>query len=208
MKLATALAQVGDAALSVVAPSIARSRSDQPRHTVEIDEAPFQVRRYAPMLVAEVTVAGERSDAADKGFRALADYIFANKREGPEIAMTTPVIQAAEGADALMTVSGGGTAAGRYTVRFMMPHEWTKETLPAPSNPDVSIHTVPERVMAVATFSGRATDETVRAQAEALKRFMERRDLRHDGTVEYAYYDPPFTPPPLRRNELLMGVAG
>lgn len=207
MKLATALAQVGDAALSVLAPSVARSRSDQPRHEVLLDEKPFQLRGYEPMLVAEVTVTGDRQNAADSGFRALADYIFANKREGPDIAMTTPVLQAPAGADPLMTVSGGGTAAGRYTVRFMMPHAWTEETLPDPANPDIAIHTIPAREMAVVTFAGRATDETVREQSERLREFIGRQNLRATGAIEYAYYDPPFTPPPLRRNEVMMGVC-
>ena len=206
MKLTTAIAQLGDAALSVVAPSVARSRTEQPRHDVLISEEPFQLRRYAPMLVAEITVAGDRSDAANTAFRPLADYIFATRREGPEIAMTTPVTQAAEGADPMMTVSGGGTAAGRYTVRFAMPREWTEDTLPAPTDPNIAIRGIPAREMAVVTFSGRATDEAVRDRAEELRGFMKRHDLIGDGTVEYAYYDPPMTPPPLRRNEVMMGV--
>ena len=208
MKFTTVLEQIADAALSVVAPKVARQRSDQPRYEVLHDEEPFQLRAYEPMLVAKVTVEGERNEAADAAFKRLADYIFATNREGEEIAMTTPVSQVPAGADALMTVSGAGTYAGRYTVRFMMPHEWTEDTLPAPTDEGIEIETVPARRIAVVTFAGRATDETVRERAEALDGFVERRGLTRDGTVEYAYYDPPWTPPPLRRNEVMFGVEG
>ena len=206
--LSAVLGQAADAVLSVVAPAVARGRTEQPAHAVLVDEPPFQLRRYAPSLVAEVTVTGDRDAATDRGFRPLADYIFAKGRKGDAIAMTTPVQQAALGADAAATVGGAGTAAGRYQVRFHMPAKWTAETLPAPADPDIAIRTVPERALAVVTFSGRATDEAVRREAERLRGFMERRGLQGNGTVEYAYYDPPWTPPPLRRNEVMMGVRG
>ena len=207
MKLTTVLEQVADAALSVVAPSVARERSEQPRHEVLIDEEPFQLRRYEPMLVASVTVSGDRRDAADEAFKQLASYIFATDREGDDIAMTTPVTQAARGADPMVTMAGAGTAAGRYEVRFMMPSKWTEATLPKPTNPDIAIHEVPAREMAVVTFAGRAVDEVVREEGERLKGFVDRHGLSATGAVEYAYYDPPFTPPPLRRNEVMMEVT-
>ena len=208
MKITTALEQVVDAALHVVAPSYARERTEQPPFDVLAEDGPFQHRRYAPMLVASVTVTGERNDATDEAFGQLAAYIFASDREGEEIAMTTPVTQAVRGNDPMVTLAGGGVEAGGYTVRFTMPAEWTPETLPAPANPNIVIETLPEREMAVITFSGRATDEAVREQAEALNGYIERHSLMPDGTVEYAYYDPPFTPPPGRRNEVMMGVIG
>ena len=207
MKITTALEQVVDAALHVVAPGYARERTEQPAHEVLIDEEPFQLRRYAPQLVATVTVTGDRDKATDEAFGQLASFIFATDREGEEIDMTTPVTQAVRGADPMVTMSGSGTAAGRYAVRFIMPAKWTRETLPKPSNPDISIEELPARKMAVATFSGRATDEAVREHGEKLRGFMERHGLQGDGTLEYAYYDPPFTPPPLRRNEVMMGVS-
>ena len=208
MKITTALEQVVDAALHVVAPSYARGRTEQPAHEVLIDDEPFQLRRYAPMLVASVTVTGERSDATDEAFGQLASYIFASDREGEEIEMTTPVTQAVRGSDPMVTLAGAGTDAGRYTVRFTMPARWTRETLPAPANPNIVIEELPAREMAVVTFSGAATDEAVREQGEKLRGFMERQSLLPDGTLEYAYYDPPFTLPPARRNEVMMGVIG
>ena len=206
MKITTALEQVVDAALHVVAPGYARERTEQPRHEVLIDEEPFQLRRYAPQLVATVTVTGDRDEATDEAFGQLAKFIFATDREGEEIDMTTPVTQAVRGNDPMVTMSGAGTAAGRYAVRFIMPSKWTEGTLPKPSNPDIAIETLPERDLAVVTFSGRATDEAVRENGEKLRGFMEKHGLVADGTVEYAYYDPPFTPPPGRRNEVMMGV--
>ena len=208
MKITTALEQVVDAALHVVAPGYARERTEQPRHEVLIDDGPFQLRRYAPQLVASVTVTGDRDDATDQAFDQLASFIFASDREGEEIDMTTPVTQAVRGNDPMVTLAGGGTEAGRYEVRFIMPSKWTMETLPKPTDPNIVIGELPEREMAVVTFSGRATDEAVREQGEKLRDFLERQSLMADGTLEYAYYDPPFTPPPGRRNEVMMGVIG
>ena len=208
MKITTALEQVVDAALHIVAPSYARERTEQPSHEVLIDDEPFQLRRYAPQLVASVTVTGDRDAATDEAFGQLASYIFATDREGEEIDMTTPVTQAVRGADPMVTLAGGGTEAGRYEVRFIMPAKWTRETLPEPNNPNIVIGELPAREMAVITFSGRATDEAVRENSEALREFVERHSLLPDGSLEYAYYDPPFTPPPGRRNEVMMGVIG
>lgn len=234
MKITTAFEQVVDAALHIVAPSYARDRTEQPTYEVVIDDEPFQLRRYAPMLVAAVTVTGERSEATDEAFGQLASYIFGTDREGEEIAMTTPVTQAVgdvtdaiavdeeevaaqassesaptpHGADPMVTVSGDPSQEGRYTVRFAMPARFTLETLPASTNPNIVIGVLAEREMAVVTFSGAASDESVREAEERLRGFLERRSLMPDGSLEYAYYDPPFTLPPLRRNEVMMGVIG
>ena len=206
MKITTALEQVVDAALHVVAPSYARERTEQPTYEVLVDDEPFELRRYAPQLVASVTVSGDRDEANDEAFGKLARYIFASDREGEEIDMTTPVTQAVRGTDPMVTLAG--VTSGQYTVRFTMPARWTRETLPTPDDPNIMIGELSERQMAVVTFSGRATDEAVREQAEKLRGFMERHSLLADGTLEYAYYDPPFTPPPGRRNEVMMGVIG
>jgi len=216
MNLVGTLRNVADAVLSTVAPPLARRVSEQPRYGVVAAEGRFELRDYAPFLVAEVDVGGRRDEAADAAFPILASYIFDREKEGGDggekagrltIAMTTPVTQAPRPAIAMTAPVTQAPAGDGWTVRFMMPSKWTLATLPKPKNPAIRLREMPARRMAVVRFSGRATEEAIKAQREALRAFMERRGLSAIGEPEYAYYDPPFAPPALRRNEIMIPVA-
>ncbi len=74
-------------------PSVIAMASDEPDFTVELKDGDYEIRRYAPLLAAEVTVTGERSVAINQGFRVLADFIFGNNTARKKIDMTTPVTQ-------------------------------------------------------------------------------------------------------------------
>jgi hypothetical protein len=180
------------------------------------DGEDFSLRTYAPVLVAEVTVSGTRRDAANAGFRLLADYIFGNNLaaqggEAEKIAMTAPVVQApaqpTQQTIAMTTpVVQAEAEAGRWTVQFVMPKAYTLATLPKPMNPAVTLRERPGRTVAAVQFSGWATEASVNRHTEALKAWVAAKNWQPDGSVQLAFYDPPWTLPWWRRNEVWMPV--
>lgn len=180
------------------------------------DGEDFSVRAYAPVLVAEVTVSGTRKDAANAGFRLLADYIFGNNlaaqgTEAQTIAMTAPVVQTPAQTPKqtiAMTAPVIQDPAGpdRWVVQFVMPKEYTLATLPKPNNPAVTLRALPARTVAAVQFSGWATDSSVNQHTEALKAWVADKKWPMTGGVQLAFYNPPWTLPWWRRNEVWVPV--
>ncbi len=170
-----------------------RNVEQPPYASVTLDED-FELRDYPELTVAEVTTTGARGDAVSAGFGPLAGYIFAKERTGEKIAMTAPVTQTAE-------------ADGTWVVRFIMPSQYTLETLPRPAGSTVRLQTLPPRRMAAVQFSGVADDALIAEQEARLLAWMNARDLAPTDTPTYAYYNDPFTPGFLRRNEVLVPVG-
>jgi len=180
----------------------------EPPFTVEFKHGEFEVRDYPPLVVAEVSVTGDRKDAAGNGFRLLASYIFGGNTRRQKIAMTAPVIQSPVGETIAMTspvVQTGGN--GTWAIRFIMPCGSTLETLPLPNNPRVKLHSLAAARVAVVRFSGLARQDDVAARTLALSRFVVAQHLRAVGSPSLAQYDPPWTPWFIRRNEMMIPVA-
>ncbi len=202
---------VGLAALGlafVLASEAIMARVAEPSYdTIEADGR-TTVRRYAPMILATVSVTGERRPAVNEGFRILADYIFGNNDGGAKIAMTAPVLQQPEGERIAMTapVTAAPAAAGAWEVSFVMPAEYTIDTLPKPRDPRVRILEVPARTVAAVTFSGLPNAAPLDRHAAELAEWIAARGMRPVGPPRFAFYDPPWTLPFLRRNEVMVEV--
>lgn len=182
--------------------------TQEPPFTVELKNGEFEVRHYPPLVVAEVAVTGDRKDAAAKGFRLLAGYIFGDNTRRAKIAMTAPVVQSPSGEKIAMTApvvqTGGG---GTWIIRFIMPRGSTLETLPRPNNSRVLLHAIAAARVAVVRFSGLARQDDVAAKALALSRFVSAQHFQASGPPSLAQYDPPWTPCFMRRNEMMIPIA-
>ena len=167
----------------------------------------MEVRRYGPRLVAEVTVDGSDERAArSEAFRLLAGYIFGGNRGKVDVAMTSPVAVARGKQQIAMTSPVETAAAGdRLTMRFFLPSRLTLDTAPQPDDPRVRLRVVPGETLAVLRFSGFA-DDTGARRAELL-RALDGSPWRPTGDVTAMFYDPPWTIPFLRRNEVAVPVA-
>ncbi|MFA6600591.1 MAG: heme-binding protein [Candidatus Omnitrophota bacterium] len=182
------------------------AKIETPPYQVIQSAEKIEVREYAPMIVAEVEVAGERGKAINAGFRILADYIFGNNAPGQSIAMTAPVIQQ-KGEKIAMTTPVSQTRDGDlWKVRFTMPSSYTLETLPKPNNPAIKILSVPGQRTVAIRFSGFWTDRNLRKHSEKLDAFIQDRGLKTVGDPIYAFYNPPWTLPFFRRNEVIYSL--
>jgi hypothetical protein len=183
--------------------------AEEPKYTVVAHLGDVEIRQYAPRIAAETVVAAGEMDARSIGFRRLAGYIFGGNQGGARIAMTAPVAQDAAGTQIAMTAPVAQTrdAAGRWRIRFFMPASYTLATLPRPNDASVSLVTVPGETMAVLRFSGTTGTESVAAHTAALVKALQGSAWRPAGEPVAWFYDPPWTLPPLRRNEVAVPVS-
>ena len=168
----------------------------------------FEIREYQPKLIAQVLVNGTFDSASSKGFRLLADFIFGNNKtnEGSKkIDMTAPVVtrDASEKIDMTAPVVSEETERGWY-ISFNMPKQYSKDTLPVPNNPEVKIIEVPTEKFAVITFSGLVRERKYAEMLNLLNEEMKKRNIEPQGPAILARYNPPWTLPFLRRNELMI----
>jgi DNA gyrase inhibitor GyrI len=170
--------------------------------------ADIEIRDYPAMVVAEVVRNGARWEAVNQGFRSLAAYIFAKNRAGDQIAMTAPVTQEPEKIAMTAPVTQESVAGGdgRWTIRFIMPAKYPLSALPAPGGDVTLTEIAPERRAAI-RFSGVATDEVLKAREAELRQWIVAQGLEARGPATFAYYNDPFTPGFLRRNEVIISLA-
>lgn len=203
-------------ALAAIGSAVAYAQSrdtEEPAYEVVKSDKRFELRDYAPMIVAEVTHSGERRRASGASFRRLAAYIFAQDRPqgGRErIAMTAPVIQQRVDQDQRIAMTAPvieeETGTGKWRMRFVMPARFTLDTLPTPPE-DITLAEVPGRRVAAVRFNGYAGDADLAIMEAMLTEWIEAEDLTAVGDFEYAFYDAPMVPAQRRRNEVLVEVA-
>ena len=181
---------------------------ETPPYNEVLREGHFELRDYPALLVAEVTVQGEQKEAASKGFRLLAAYIFGANKKRDRIAMTAPVAQQAGSEKIAMTAPVAQTQPARDTwvIRFTMPRRWTLKTLPVPDDPGVKLRVTKPARFAVLRFSGLARPDDVKAKTSQLMALLKSHDLHALGTVSLAQYNPPWTLWFMRRNEVMVEV--
>ncbi len=180
---------------------------EAPYRVVRADGA-FELRDYAPQVLAETVVDGSLEAAGSAAFRRLFDYISGANRARGKIAMTAPVSQAPAGEKIAMTAPVGQRPAGeKWVVSFMMPAGSTLETLPVPDDPAIALRPQPARRVAAVRYSGSWSEKNYRRHLEKLTKWIAESGLTVVGEPIWARYNPPFTLWFLRRNEILIPVA-
>jgi hypothetical protein len=183
--------------------------TEEPKYVLLEQSGDFQLRQYPALIIAEVEVEGDMDQASSRGFRLVADYIFGNNRASPgnseKIAMTAPVtIEPRSEKIAMRVPVTLQPQAGSWRLNFVMPSQFTLDTLPAPNNPKVVLREVPSRKVAVLTFSGLASERKTAGKVKELLAWMAGKQLRPLADYELARYNPPWTLPFLRRNEVMV----
>ena len=201
------VAIIGIFLIGAIAAGPVMSDVETPNYEIVKSQDAIEIRQYEPIIIAEVQMSGKREDAIGDGFRLLADYIFGNNIANQDIAMTAPV-QQQESTKIAMTAPVQQQSAGNYwQVSFVMPSEYTMDTLPKPVNERVVLKEIPAKTFVAITFSGTNSDENVKAHEKILLEYVEANDLSVISTPKYAFYNPPWTLPPMRRNEVMIEIA-
>ena len=185
--------------------------TEEPEFSVSMKDGPIEVRSYPALVAAQVTVTGTRDEASNAGFKLLAGYIFGSNKRKQSIAMTAPVVQEALGSEkiamtapVLQTSTPGQPTS--WTVRFIMPKQYTLDSLPVPNDAKVQLLALPPSRFAVVTFSGLAREADVAARTAELNAFLASRSLQAAGAAALARYNPPWTPWFMRRNEVWVAL--
>jgi effector-binding domain-containing protein len=167
----------------------------------------FEIRDYAPHILAETFVEGDFEEAGNKAFNMLFGYISGDNRSREKLAMTAPVSQELKGEKIKMTAPvGQQRVQERWAVSFMMPASYTLETLPEPEDPKVTLRQVPARRMAAVRYSGFWNEKGYLRYKLELESWIHEKGLTIMGDPIWARYNPPFTPWFMRRNEILIPV--
>ncbi|MGU3499564.1 SOUL family heme-binding protein [Mycobacterium sp. C31M] len=174
-----------------------RIGTEEPLYLSEGRIGRAEIRRYGPRIAAQTSVAGHDQDARSTGFRRLAGYIFGGnhratptltEQRGEQIAMTAPVAQSFQD--------------GSSVIRFYLPSRWSMDTLPEPDDSSITVVEVPGERYAVLSFSGDRSSAAVTAKSAELLAELEGTDGQPDGDPVAWFYDPPWTLPFRRRNEV------
>lgn len=211
MKKVLHLAIIGSLLISS---SVAMAEYEEPDFQVIESHKDIQIRDYKPMIVAEVEVSGERGVAIKEGFRLIADYIFGNNQSKEnststpqQIPMTTPVIQQKNEKIPMTTPVAQQAKNNNWVVQFVMPKSYTLKTLPKPNNPQVELREVPAYKAVTIRFSGMSTRQNLEKHLTELRDFVSTHDLKVIDNPIYAFYNPPWTLPFLRRNEIILKLT-
>lgn len=190
MQVAKFAGQIIESVLSIAG---VRVGTEEPHSLARPLTEAVEIRQYGPRIAAETTVVADQDHARNIGFRRLARYIFGGNHRRQGIAMTAPVAQS-------------GEDNGQWTIRFYMPSKWTMETLPTPDDDSVRLVTVPGETVAVLRFSGDRSPQAVTARTDELLKTLADNQIEPVGDVLAWFYDPPWTLPFRRRNEVAVPV--
>jgi hypothetical protein len=167
----------------------------------------FEIRDYAPHILAETIVEGDLEEAGNNAFNRLFSYISGKNRSRTKVAMTAPVSQQSNGEKIKMTAPlGQRRVQEKWSVSFMMSASYTLKSLPVPEDPDVTLRQVTARRMAALRYSGFWSEVRYLRYKSELESWIKEKGFTIVGDPIWARYNPPFTPWFLRRNEILIPV--
>lgn len=200
---------VGSALLAGCSVVGVRAGTEQPKYdVVETLGNAVEVRQYGERTAAEVTVQrGRRTANENSAFGALAGYIFGKNRASTDIAMTSAVEMQSQSEKIAMTTPVETQSSGAaMTMRFFLPAGYTEDSAPEPLNPNVKVITVPPETVATLRFAGLRSASSIAMHTADLLKHLEDSPWQPVGTPTAYFYDPPWTVPTLRRNEVVVPV--
>ena len=197
---------IGIALIGAVAAGPIMSDVETPNYEIVESQANIEIRQYKPMIIAEVQMDGERKDAIGDGFRFLADYIFGNNAIEQNIAMTAPVQQQKSTKIAMTAPVQQQSTGDAWQVSFVMPAEYSMQTLPKPANDRVTLTEIPAKQFVAIRFSGMNSEDNLKEHEQKLMEYVKTNNLSVTGSPKYAFYNPPWTLPFMRRNEVMIEI--
>ena len=181
---------------------------EQQRYRIIDRRGDAELREYEPCVVADVVVAGDAESATSAAFRPLFNYISGANAASTSLAMTAPVLQEGAGERLAMTapVIQEAMSQRSWVVSFVLPGDRSLPAYPVPTNRDVTLRAIPAHFAAALRWSGRWTTGNIERRTKELRSLMDEAGWQAAGEPRWARFDPPWTPPFLRRNEIVIPV--
>ena len=170
--------------------------TEEPVYKVVKTTPDYEVRAYESYLIASVVIEGKYKEITGHGFRLIADYIFGNNQRQTKIKMTTPVVHES------LPKMKVADSIGSYTIYFVMPAQYSIDTISLPNNTMIKLTNMPARKVAVAKFSGSFSHTKALAIHQKLKQQLQSNGYHHTEKLIFARYNPPWTPPSMNRHEV------
>ena len=180
---------------------------EEPNYEVTVQEDQFEVRQYSDVLVAQSTSPGTYKESSGKNFDRLAGYIFGKNIANEKMEMTTPVLQEQQSEKMDMTVPVYQQQSdANWTMTFVLPAKYTIDTAPKPLDENVTVKVLPEVQVATLQFNGRMNEENIQKNTQMLEDWINQKGFNTVASPYSAAYDPPWTLPMLRRNEIQIPI--
>lgn len=186
---------------------------EEPKYTIIKKYEAFEIREYAPYLVAQTEVSGTFDERGGKAFRILIKYISGENQQQSNIKMTAPVIQESskeEGQKISMTApviqEKGKEDSNSSIISFVMPESFTLDTLPSPLDKRITLREKPAKSIAVLQYSGGWGEEKYKENEAILIKALQDANIKTIGEPSFARYNSPFTLWFMRRNEIMIEI--
>lgn len=177
--------------------------SEEASYTLLYEENNFQIRLYDQSLVAQTQTTGGYKESGNEAFRHLAGYIFGRNQTQKNLEMETPVLEKSQYEKIAMTVPVYQQEdSNHWTMTFVLPSKYTLETIPKPLDENIEIKMLPARKVATIRYTGRINLKKIEDNTVKLQSWLELKDYTPNSKAYSAAYDPPWTIPFLRRNEI------
>jgi SOUL heme-binding protein len=181
-----------------------------PAYSVIDSRKEYEIRRYEAFIIAETRLSG---NGGSSGFRELFQYISGDNVTQSKIAMSAPVIKSAdidgEGTGQKLPMTAPvlkSTDAGAEMIAFVMPPGSVLSELPRPQSQAITLRALPSQTVAVITFSGFAGSAVSIVKTALLLEALQRDGITITSEPRTALYNPPWTPPFMRRNEIQVEI--
>ncbi len=186
---------------------LGKRTAEEAQYIVLKSDGEYEVRQYEPMIIAETTMEGDYRSTSGKTFSKLAGYIFGGNQAESSIDMTAPVLQEQGSEEIAMTAPVIQKKTGEmWVTAFVMPRAYTMETIPKPLDKDIVLREIPAETVAVIRYSGLHSEKNITKYSEKLNDWIVQNGYRPASRPRAASFDPPWTLPFLRRNEVQIDI--
>lgn len=186
---------------------------EEPKYTLIEKNDAFEIRKYAPYLVAQTEVTGTFDEMGNKAFRILFKYISGENQQRSKIKMTAPVIKESTENNGLKIQMTAPVIQEidkinpkSATFSFVMPQSFTLATLPIPLDDRINLKEIPAKTVAVLKYSGGWGEEKYKKNEAILLKALDDADIITIGKPSFARYNSPFVLWFMRRNEIMIEV--
>ncbi len=179
-----------------------------PYKLLEQDGA-IEIRHYERLVLVTTDMTGGMDEGQNEAFQRLFKYISGENEPNREIAMTAPVIMQNQDAGQNIAMTAPvfvGNEGKNQTMSFVLPAQYNFETAPRPLNPLVHLKNITDYTVAAIRFSGFLNEKNIQNNRNLLKDWLEQSPYQETGPYQAAGYNPPWTIPFFRRNEVLIPV--